>query len=109
MDQGHERRKLKRYKAHVPVEFRSPALRGAGEITNLSKSGLFIRARLLPLPGDELTLTIRPGTPAAFDVRGTVCWNTDQLSSASASPGFGIRLPTPTPDFSRFFEEMLLR
>jgi hypothetical protein len=110
VDKGHERRRLKRHKSHVPVEFRSPALRGAGEITNLSKNGLFIRARLLPIPGDELSITIRPGSPSAFEVTGAVCWNTDQLPEAgNGSPGFGVRIAEPGPRFAAFFEELLLK
>jgi hypothetical protein len=85
-------------------------LRGAGEITNLSKNGLFIRARLLPIAGDELALTIRPGTPSAFEVTGTVAWNTDQLpAEGDGSPGFGVRIASPGPTFAAFFEEMLLK
>jgi hypothetical protein len=108
MQGGRERRKLRRHRAHVPVEFRSAALRGAGEITNISKAGLFIRARLLPLPGDELAITIRPASPASFVVRGAVRWNTDQLpESERVSPGFGVLVPESDPRFLAFFEEML--
>ncbi len=108
MEGGRERRKLKRYRAHVPVEFRSAALHGAGEITNISKAGVFIRAHLLPMPGEELTITIRPSSAASFVVRGAVCWNTDQLPSGErSSPGFGVQVAESDPRFLAFFEEML--
>ena len=108
MEGGRERRKLKRHRAHVPVEFRSSALHGAGEITNISKAGLFIRAHLLPMPGDELAITIRPSSAASFVVRGSVCWNTDQLpSDERPSPGFGVQIAEDDPRFLAFFEEML--
>lgn len=108
MEGGRERRKLRRYRAHVPVEFRSAALRGAGEITNISKAGLFIRAHLLPMPGDRLAITIRPASPASFVIHGAVCWNTDQLpESERSSPGFGVQIPETDPRFLAFYEEML--
>ena len=108
MSGGRERRTLKRYRAHVPAEFRSAALRGAGEITNVSKAGVFIRARLLPMPGDRLSITIRPGSPGSFVVSGTVRWNTDQLpQSDRGTPGFGVQISEPDPNFLAFFEEML--
>ncbi len=108
MEGGRERRKLKRHRAHVPVEFRSASLRGAGEITNISKAGLFIRAHLLPMPGDRLTITIRPASPASFVVQAAVCWNTEQLpESERTTPGFGVQISENDPRFLAFFEEML--
>jgi hypothetical protein len=108
MEGGRERRKLKRHRSHVPVEFRSDTLRGVGEITNISKAGLFIRAHLLPMPGDRLAITVRPASPSSFVVHGAVRWNTDQLpESERPSPGFGVLISDDDPRFLAFFEEML--
>ncbi len=106
---GKERRRLKRVVKRIPIRFEAGGLRGQGHIKNLTKEGLYIRSHLLPEPGTGICVEIVSHDGSKVEIRAVVRWTTAQLRDASGTPGFGVMIEQPTPEFLEFFELLLLR
>ena len=105
---GKERRRLKRVVKRIPIRFAAGGLRGQGHIKNLTKEGLYVRSHLLPEPGTRIQIEIVSRDGSKVEISGVVRWTTGQLHDASGTPGFGVMLEQPTPEFLGFFESLLL-
>jgi hypothetical protein len=81
----------RRARANIRAEFRCGALRGTGQIRNLSRDGLFVGTDVIPEEG--ATVQARFDSPRGDPVRlvGLVWW-TSRGRGACPLPGFGMRL-----------------
>jgi len=108
-DPSNGRRKLFRRRARIPAEYQHGGIEGHGEVTNISRSGLFLRASPLPLPGDDVTIVLTPEADVPFEVKGTVRWTTDQLPASKRKlSGFGVELSHATPEFLELLDDLML-
>jgi hypothetical protein len=106
---GRERRKLRRVMKLIPVRFETSSVRSSGHIKNLSREGLFIRANVLPMAGDPVTIRFEAKDGRKLELEGEIRWTTAQMADHEAiQPGFGVLLHTADADYQEFFEEILL-
>ena len=105
---GKERRRLKRVVKRIPIRFEAGGLRGQGHIKNLTKEGLYVRSHLLPEPGTRIHIEIVSHDGSKVEIPAVVRWTTAQLREATGTPGFGVMIDQPTPEFLDFFESMLM-
>jgi len=105
---GIERRRLRRLMKRIPAAFEAGKQRGKGHIKNVSKEGLFVRTNILPPAGTAVRIVFHDRHGSKIEVRGTVCWTTDQLPpEEKAKPGFGVYIPRGNDEFEEFFEQIL--
>jgi len=105
-----ERRTLNRVVQRIDARFEAGSVRGKGYLKNVSKKGLFLRARVLPPVGSEVRVFLRDRAGAEIEVRGTVRWTTQQLPAAEkARPGFGVSVAPDDQAFIEFFEQILFK
>ncbi len=104
------RRMLRRSIKRIPAAFEAGSTRGKGHVKNISKEGLFVRSATLPEPGSEVRLIFHDRQGTKVEVRGLVCWCTDQLPDAhDVKPGFGVQLHERSDAFRDFYEQVLTR
>jgi len=75
----------------VPVDFTVGDTKRTGFLLNISETGTFLHTKVLMLTGAVLELKFSlPGTSRVFDIKGTVRWSTDEVSSKTIFGGYGI-------------------
>ena len=93
----------------IPVRFSTNSVKADGHIKNLSKEGVFVRANVLPFPGDHISIRFESRQGSKLEILGTVRWTTAQINDPEITqPGFGVQLDQKSPDYDAFFEEVLL-
>ena len=105
---GRERRQLKRFMARIPAMFMCGGMTSEGYVKNLSKEGLFLRTESLPKPGEPVHVLLRPPEGERVEVKGVVCWTTDQVPDRSPQKGFGMLIDAPTTEYLELFQNVLL-
>jgi hypothetical protein len=89
--------------ARIPVRFLAEGQEAVGQLKNVSRAGVFVRASDLPRPGAVVALQFRSPQGSLVDVRGEVRWNTQGLALDGVVPGFGVLLYEPPREFREFF------
>jgi hypothetical protein len=98
-----------RARARVPtskiaVRFKADGSESVGYLDNMTRTGVFVRTDDLPRPGSAVALQFHTPAGALIDVRGEVRWNTEGLSHLLSTPGFGLLLHEPPPEYLEFFD-----
>jgi hypothetical protein len=91
----------------IPVRYMAEGREAIGHLKNVSRAGIFVRARELPAPGAAVSLQFRSPSGELVDARGEVCWTTDGLLDGDVPPGFGIRLHEPPRQYWEFLRWVL--
>jgi hypothetical protein len=92
----------------VPVLFATEKLAAQGEILNLRRQGVFIRALDLPAPGEPLCITFKNRQRKKIQLGGEVRWTTAQLEGGnSGAPGFGMMFTGRNDAYRDLFKELL--
>ncbi len=86
----------------IPVRYMAEGREAIGHLKNVSRAGVFVRARELPAPGAAVALQFRSPSGELVDARGEVCWTTDGLPDSDVPPGFGIRIHEPPQQYWKF-------
>lgn len=73
-----------------------------GQLLDVSRSGVSIRAAELPRPGAIVALQFESPVGKLVDVRGEVRWS--QCARDGHPDGFGVRLHEPPREFRDFVE-----
>ena len=95
------RRTVKR----IPAAFSTHGLRGKGQISKLSRRGLFFSTEKLPQPGEPVCVVFRDRGGNKISIEGTVRWNTAQMKRNAS--GFGMRIEAAPDQYLDFYEELL--
>ena len=95
------RRNIKR----IAAAFSTHELKGKGQISKLSRRGLFFATPQLPKPGQLVCVVFRDAQGNKISVEGTVRWNTAQMKPNAS--GFGMLFKKQTPEYLDFYEGML--
>ncbi len=95
------RRGIKR----IAAAFSTHELKGKGQISRLSRRGLFFATPALPKPGQPVCVVFRDRQGNKVSVEGIVRWNTAQLRPNAS--GFGMQFEQPTPEYLDFYEGVL--
>ena len=74
-----------------------------GEITEVSRTGVFIEADEIPRSGAVVALQFWTPTGDLVDLRGEVRWNTQGLASSADLKGFGVLLHEAPQPYREFF------
>ena len=77
-------------------------------VTNISRSGVFVRSKN-PLPiGTVLTLRFGPEGEPRLEIEGVVVWvNQSRRDGSDLNPGMGVRFISLTPDLREAIVEMV--
>ena len=94
-----EKRTARRRRAEVNVEFTQGDLHGTGITGDISPRGMFVRSTRIPGTGPMLRLRINLPEGRTLSLTGRVVRGSTAISSAGASPGFGLRLARESPEF----------
>jgi hypothetical protein len=86
-----DRRSRNRSRRIGSVAYRSASVRGHGHLANFSETGVFVRATLLPAPGEWVQLTFEEVTPLVA-LEAEVRWAGPRHDGVV---GFGARLVNP--------------
>ncbi len=97
------RRNLKR----IPAAFSTPVVEGKGQISKLSRRGLFFSTEKPPSPGEAVCVVFRDGAGNKIDIEGTVRLNTAQMRPNAS--GFGMSIERASDEYLEFYEQMLTR
>ena len=104
------RRVLRRHMSPIDTVFRTKRVYGMGRLKNITRQGVFVRARPLPEPADDVTVTFETAAGVKIELRGEVIWTTDQLPEdhpRRSLSGFGMRIHKVPDEFLEFFEFVL--
>ncbi len=83
----------------VPVDFTLGDAKRTGFLLNISETGAFLHTKSLMLTGAVLELKFSlPGMARVFDIKGTVRWSTDEVSSKTIFGGYGIMFLSATDE-----------
>ena len=85
------------------VRFLAEGLDAIGEITEVSRTGVFIETDEIPRSGAVVALQFWTPTGDLVDLRGEVRWNTQGLASAADLTGFGVLLHEAPQPYREFF------
>ena len=83
-------------------------MEAVGQLVNVSRSGLSVRASELPRAGAIIALQFESPVGKLVDVRGEVRWNA-RASSTAPRDGFGVRLHEPPRAYREFVAWALSR
>jgi hypothetical protein len=89
--------------AQIQVRFMTEGLESLGELSNVSRAGLFVRASDVPRPGTVVALQFHGPDENLVDLRGEVRWNTHGLGDGSEATGFGVLLYEPPREYREFY------
>ena len=104
---GPPRRQVPRKRVkRIAAAFSTHELKGKGQISKLSRRGLFFATERLPLPGHAVCVVFRDQNCNKISVEGTVRWNTAQMRPNAS--GFGMRIEKASDEYVDFYEDMLL-
>lgn len=95
------RRDVKR----IPAAFSTHDLKGKGQISKLSRRGLFFTTDRLPTPGQPVCVVFRDAAGNEISIEGTVRWNTAQMRPNAS--GFGMQIEKCTQEYLDFYETIL--
>ena len=88
--------------APLRVRFLAEGLDATGEITEVSRTGVFIQTDEIPRPGAVVAVQFWAPSGDLVDLRGEVRWSTKGLASAEELRGFGVLVyeaPQPYREF----------
>ena len=74
-----------------------------GEITEVSRTGVFIETNEIPRSGAVVALQFWTPTGDLVDLRGEVRWNTHGLVLPEHDTGFAVLLSEPPAEFREFY------
>jgi hypothetical protein len=89
--------------ARIRVRFVTEGFESVGDLTNLSRAGIFVASEDLPRTGAAVTLQFEPPSGQTVSLRGEVRW----LSSGGESGeprGFGVALREPAREYREFYQ-----
>ncbi len=84
----------------ISVRYVAEGSEGVGRLVDVSKSGLYIRARDLPRPNAIVAVQFESPVGKLVDARGQVRWNSSE--QGAAPDGFGVKLYEPPIEFREF-------
>ncbi len=94
-------------KQRVQVRFETPSSSGTGRLKNVSREGLFVATEAPPAPGDPALVVFQDLADRSIELYGVVSWTRDESeSSATAPPGFGMKIASPSVTYLEFFKEL---
>ncbi len=110
-ERAHEGRSARRVlKERVQVRFETPSSSGTGRLKNVSREGLFVATEAPPVPGDPAHVVFQDLADRWIELDGTVSWTRGEPeSSATAPPGFGMKIASPSVAYLEFFKELQRR
>ncbi len=110
-ERAYEGRSVRRVlKQRVQVRFETPSSSGTGRLKNVSREGLFVATEAPPAPGDPAHVVFQDLADRWIELDGAVSWTRDESeSSATAPPGFGMKIASPSDTYLEFFKELLKR
>ncbi|MFQ5513569.1 MAG: PilZ domain-containing protein [Myxococcota bacterium] len=86
------------------VRFLAEGHEGVGLLTDISRTGLFIRSQELARAGAVVALQFRAPTGELIDLRGEVRWSTEGETDANGSEaGFGVLVYEAPLPYREFF------
>ncbi len=92
---------------HVRVRFETPSSSGMGYLNNVSPEGLFVVREAPPATGDLARVVFQDLAHHWIEPNGVVIWTRDvSESSATAPPGFGMKILSPSYMYLKLFEEL---
>jgi hypothetical protein len=89
--------------APLRVRFLAEGLDAIGELTEISRTGVFVQAEESPRPGAVVALQFWTPAGELVDLRGEVRWNTEGLANADGLCGFGVLMHEPSLKYREFF------
>jgi len=90
----------------IAAAFSTHELQGKGQISKLSRKGLFFATERLPLPGHPVCVVFRDRSGNKISVEGTVRWNTAQMRPYAS--GFGMQIEEASSEYLEFYENILV-
>jgi hypothetical protein len=93
----------------ITVRYLAEGKEAIGHLKNVSRAGVFVRAVELPSKGAAVALQFRAPDGSLVDLRGEVCWTSEEVLDGAESPGFGVRLHEPPQAYRKFFVWVLKR
>ncbi len=91
----------------IPAAFSTHRVRGKGQISKLSRRGLFFSTEKLPQPGEPVCVVFRDRDGNKISLEGTVRWSTAQMKRNAS--GFGMRIEDAPEQYLDFYEDILTR
>ena len=104
-DEGRSVRRV--IKQLVQVCFETPSSSGTGHLKNVNREGLFVVTEAPPAPGDPVHVVFQDLAYRSIQLDGVVIWTRDESeSSATAPPGFGMKIASPSDAYLEFYNEL---
>jgi len=85
------------------IRFVTEGLDAAGELSAISRTGMFVETDELPRPGAVVALQFWTPSGDLVDLRGEVRWNTQGLAHAAGLRGFGVLVHEAPQSYRQFF------
>jgi hypothetical protein len=88
--------------ARIRVRFVTEGVESVGDLTNLSRAGIFIASEELPRVGAPVALQFEPPSGDTVNLRGEVRW-LSQGGEPGEPRGFGAVLREPAREYREFY------
>jgi hypothetical protein len=95
-----------RRETSIPAEFRAGAIRGRGNVRNVSEGGLFVGTRAIPKAGTNAKVRLVAPGKVPVEVFGLVWWTASPANPLDRSCGFGLRVLDDDDGYRRLVESI---
>lgn len=88
--------------SQIRVRYVSGSSEAVGQLVNVSRAGLFVKARELPRMGATIAIQFKSPLGPLVDSRGDVRWISKMAAVGDGLEGFGVELREPGSEFREF-------